>query len=256
MGTLNFSGNTAISQLMFVDNRMYPGGPTVYLMEHYDSPINQMGNAGYIVANFFADATLVCEINFSLHLVTDLLDTAMASIRCMEQELSRHHSSFPLVPCFNEYVSTLNMLYLTILILLFAAMSIFVMYQISQPTASLWTETSVNFTLSYFSMSIARKHSFFDWCRYNHVDTLLSVNVFLTLLIAGRLLSMHNRVKQYLGAHHARTYTSVAAMMVECAVPYSALGLAFIITFALNSPAQNVILPVLSQVMVSRCLLR
>jgi hypothetical protein len=59
MGTLNFSGNTAISQLMFVDNRMYPGGPTVYLMEHYDAPINVMGNAGYIVANFFTDATLV-----------------------------------------------------------------------------------------------------------------------------------------------------------------------------------------------------
>jgi hypothetical protein len=63
---------------------------------------------------------------------------------------------------------------------------------------------------------------------------------------------MYNRVKQHLGAHHAKTYTSVTAMIVECAIPYSVLGVAFIVTFALNSPAQNIILPVLGQVMVGR----
>jgi hypothetical protein len=63
---------------------------------------------------------------------------------------------------------------------------------------------------------------------------------------------MHNRVKNHLGSHHARTYTSVAAMMVESALPYSVLSLAFIISLAVNSPAHNLIISPLSQAMVSR----
>jgi hypothetical protein len=59
MGTINFAGETGISLKMFVNNRMYPGGPTVYLVDHYDDPINQMGNSGYIIANFFTDGLMV-----------------------------------------------------------------------------------------------------------------------------------------------------------------------------------------------------
>ena len=44
---------------MFVENRMYPSGPSMFLNDHYDDPINVLGNAGYIIANFFADALLV-----------------------------------------------------------------------------------------------------------------------------------------------------------------------------------------------------
>jgi hypothetical protein len=61
MGTLNFGGNAALGQAMYVDNRVYPGGPTVWYMDHFDLPANQMGNAGYIISNFFTDATLVSE---------------------------------------------------------------------------------------------------------------------------------------------------------------------------------------------------
>jgi hypothetical protein len=97
MGTLNFAGNTAISQKMFVDNRGYPGGPTVYLVEHYDAAPNQMGNAAYIVANFFTDATLVCPRTLGTVLLPDLFATAVSDIRSMEQEL-RHPS--PSLPSF------------------------------------------------------------------------------------------------------------------------------------------------------------
>ena len=38
---------------------MYPGGPSMFLNDHYDDPMNVLGNAGYIIANFFADALLV-----------------------------------------------------------------------------------------------------------------------------------------------------------------------------------------------------
>jgi ABC-type sulfate transport system permease component len=82
---------------------------------------------------------------------------------------------------------------------------------------------------------------------------------------------MSQKVTQSLGPRYARTYTSVAAMVcvlrhrsrdivadagfdvfsVESALPYSVFGLAFIITYATNNSAQNVLLPILSQVMVS-----
>ena len=53
------AANTDISRRMFVENRLYPDGPSAYLMEHYDDKINVLGNASYVVANFLADALLV-----------------------------------------------------------------------------------------------------------------------------------------------------------------------------------------------------
>ena len=39
------AANTDISRRMFVENRLYPDGPSAYLMEHYDDKINVLGNA-------------------------------------------------------------------------------------------------------------------------------------------------------------------------------------------------------------------
>jgi hypothetical protein len=44
-------------------------------------------------------------------LATDFLDVAMASIYCMEQELSCHPPPFPSVPGFNEYVCMIDVRY-------------------------------------------------------------------------------------------------------------------------------------------------
>jgi hypothetical protein len=57
-------------------------------------------------------------------------------------------------------------------------------------------------------------------------------------------------VKRALGEHHAKKYTSVAAMLVECALPYSAVGFAFIITYAINHPLQEPLIAALSQLVV------
>jgi hypothetical protein len=40
MGALNFGGNAALGQAMYVDNRVYPGGPTVWYMDRFDLPAN------------------------------------------------------------------------------------------------------------------------------------------------------------------------------------------------------------------------
>ncbi|KAL1679934.1 hypothetical protein EV122DRAFT_263237 [Schizophyllum commune] len=197
-GTLNFAGNTDISRRMFVENRMYPGGPSMFLNDHYDDPMNVLGNAGYIIANFFADALLL--------------------YRCYVVWAKRWW--IIVIPGCVFIAST--------------TMSIFLLYQVSQPTESLWLHVDVG--LTYFSLSLA-------------------VNLLLTLLIVGRLLSLSNQVTRMLGSQHARTYTSVAALLVESAAPYAVANLIFIITYGIGSPGSNVVLPVLSQIMCTSSVL-
>lgn len=111
-------------------------------------------------------------------------------------------------------------------------MSIMVIFQSSRPNASLWTTTTVQFTLPYFTISV-------------------SLNIILTLLLVGQLLRMSYDLRKTMGKNHAATYISIAAMLLESATPYAAVGLIFIITYARNSDVQNLALPVLSQIMVS-----
>ncbi len=62
-GTVNFACNTRMTQLMFINNRAFPeGGPMGWFIANYAIDTNTAGNAGYIVANFFADALLVSRL--------------------------------------------------------------------------------------------------------------------------------------------------------------------------------------------------
>lgn len=111
-------------------------------------------------------------------------------------------------------------------------MSIMSVFQSSRPDASLWTTTTVQFALPYFSISI-------------------SLNIILTLLLVARLLYMSYSTRKTIGKELASTYISIASMLVESATPYAITGLIFIITYARKSNVQNLVLPVLSQIMVS-----
>lgn len=66
---------------------------------------------------------------------------------------------------------------------------------------------------------------------------------------------MSKRVKETLGAEHARTYTGIAALVVESAAPYALTYFAFIIAYCLRSAGVNVILPILAQNMCSSSML-
>ena len=49
-----------------------------------------------------------------------------------------------------------------------------------------------------------------------------AINILLTLLIAGRLLLHRQRMVAVLGAQHAGVYVSVATIVIESAILYSA----------------------------------
>ncbi|KAI5835253.1 hypothetical protein K523DRAFT_291923 [Schizophyllum commune Tattone D] len=197
-GTLNYAANTELGLRVYVDNRLYPGGPSAFLVAHYADPCYVMGNASYVVASALADALLLYR-------------------------------------CYIVWAEQWRIVILPVCVYLASiSMSVLLMYQVSQPATSLWHQ--VNFGLAYFSLSLA-------------------VNVILTFLIAGRMLAISKRIKDTLGAQHAHTYTSVAALVVESAAPYALTNLVFIVTYGIGSPASYALLPILSQVMCTSAML-
>ncbi|TDL29997.1 hypothetical protein BD410DRAFT_703038, partial [Rickenella mellea] len=194
LGTISIAANTKFSEEMWIDDRNIPGGPIAWLTEHYSDPVNTLGNAAYIFANFLADGVLLHRLlvvwNYNYYIMV--------------------------IPVLAYLGST--------------AMSILTIFQSAQPGASLWSHTTISFAVPYWSLS-------------------LSLNLLVTLMIATRLLMMRNKIIAVLGPEHSKTYTSVAAMMVESAAPYSITGLIFIICYARASNVQNLVLPVLGQIM-------
>ncbi|KIP10243.1 hypothetical protein PHLGIDRAFT_125731 [Phlebiopsis gigantea 11061_1 CR5-6] len=65
---------------------------------------------------------------------------------------------------------------------------------------------------------------------------VLAINFLVTFLICGRIMYVSKEVKQSLGKEAARPYTSIVAMIVESALPYTVVGIMYIISFGLNSP--------------------
>jgi hypothetical protein len=72
----------------------------------------------------------------------------------------------------------------------------------------------------------------------------------LTGLIVARIIQLRHQVKEMLGIEHCTLYTSLAMVTVESAIPVSCTGLAFIITYAAGSAAQNIFLSILPQLIV------
>ncbi|KAJ6463998.1 hypothetical protein C8R45DRAFT_1024848 [Mycena sanguinolenta] len=67
-------------------------------------------------------------------------------------------------------------------------------------------------------------------------------NLLFTILVATRLLAARKQIVSILGPEHAITYTSITATLVESAALYFIFDLIFVVTFAIHSNVQNLIL--------------
>jgi hypothetical protein len=67
----------------------------------------------------------------------------------------------------------------------------------------------------------------------------LGANILLTILIISRLLIHRKAVTNVLPEGYAKQYLSVTAIIVESAVLYSVFALAFVISYALNNPVNQ-----------------
>ncbi|KAF9476010.1 hypothetical protein BDN70DRAFT_882972 [Pholiota conissans] len=86
-----------------------------------------------------------------------------------------------------------------------------------KPGGNFFHGKSINFGTPYYTITI-------------------SLNIIITLLIVSRLLKLGKAVSRALGRDSAKMYTSVAAMLVESAAPYSAVGVMFLIPYAMGNP--------------------
>ncbi|KAL6306350.1 hypothetical protein BKA93DRAFT_729653 [Sparassis latifolia] len=65
--------------------------------------------------------------------------------------------------------------------------------------------------------------------------TTVGLNVIVTSLICGQILFWARRTRVVLGEDAARTYTGVAAILIESALPYTLCGIALLVSYGLNS---------------------
>ena len=68
------------------------------------------------------------------------------------------------------------------------------------------------------------------------VSLSVGVNIIVTAMICFRLMQMRARMREALSPEMARTYTNVAAILIESAAPLSILGVGVVVTSAQNGP--------------------
>ncbi|XP_006455950.1 hypothetical protein AGABI2DRAFT_180778 [Agaricus bisporus var. bisporus H97] len=107
------------------------------------------------------------------------------------------------------------------------ALSLILIVMLCIPGITLWSTISIDLAIPYWSISIA-------------------LNVIITTCIASRLLYMRYQIRRATVGSGSE-YISITSMMIESAVLYTVNGLIFLVSYAVNSPVQNLALPVLGQ---------
>lgn len=64
LATLFVAACSDFTQLSFIDNREYPGGPGQYEIDMFATPIDELGTVSYVLSNWLADALLVNELSY------------------------------------------------------------------------------------------------------------------------------------------------------------------------------------------------
>lgn len=80
-----------------------------------------------------------------------------------------------------------------------------------------------------------------------HFSLAIGFNILVTAAIVARLQFMRRKIR---GALTSSPYFSISTMIIESSALYSTFGTAFLISMATQSPALNVISPIMGQVAV------
>jgi len=102
-------------------------------------------------------------------------------------------------------------------------------YTSSLPSESIASIKTVNFNLPFWAVAV-------------------TLNMLLTILILWRVLYTRNHAIKTLGDQYGTHYTNAAAIIVESAAPYAALGLVWIVLYGIHNVAFYFFLPLLVQV--------
>ncbi|KAF8871575.1 hypothetical protein BD779DRAFT_1680274 [Infundibulicybe gibba] len=76
---------------------------------------------------------------------------------------------------------------------------------------------------------------------------LMATNIILSGTIVIRILMMRQSIRKFLGAEHAAIYTSIAAIVVEAALPFMIASIALLVLFGGKNTTQDLFIPLLVQ---------
>jgi hypothetical protein len=99
----------------------------------------------------------------------------------------------------------------------FAVTSIITLVECALPNISLLKGKPIQLAVPWASLSV-------------------SLNIILTAMICFRILRMRALTREILSPEMSKMYTSVAAMLIESAAPFSVLGIGLVVTSARKGP--------------------
>ncbi|KAG2062734.1 hypothetical protein BDR04DRAFT_1039857 [Suillus decipiens] len=89
----------------------------------------------------------------------------------------------------------------------------------AMPLSDLWQGLAGRFGISWVALTV-------------------SFNIIVTALIASRLLFFHRRARFILSDEQRSTYTGTVAILVESALPFTVLGIAYLVTYIRDTPSE------------------
>lgn len=99
------------------------------------------------------------------------------------------------------------------------------------PKGSIWIAQSIRFKLPYFAISMC-------------------LNILVTILIVVRLWAARKRIRKLLGSSHGKTYTGIAAMLVESAAPFAVFSFVLIVLYGMDNTVATVFVSVYVHIQV------
>ncbi|OSD05324.1 hypothetical protein PYCCODRAFT_1533092 [Trametes coccinea BRFM310] len=179
-------------QLLYIENRNYPGGPWQYFLNTQDQPVNVIFYACIFVMTFLCDAMMLWR---------NWVIWAAAGTTRMTAYLVNVFPSIMLIVSF--VMGTLWTL------------------QSSHPGLSMYSKQPLAYGTAYYTLS-------------------LGTNVVLTMLIIMRLLKYRRALLDCLPSAHSQHYVSLISIIVESAALYSAFAVAFLVSYAIDAPINQI----------------
>ncbi|CAK5266087.1 unnamed protein product [Mycena citricolor] len=184
-------------QMIYIDNRNYPGGPWKFFLISQTAVVNVMFYATLFLLTFLSDLLVLWRC-WVIWCASGRRVVAWIAI------------SLPVLLLFASFV-----------------MGTLWTLESSQPNLSLYSKLPMSYGTSYYAIS-------------------LGVNIILTALISGRLVSYRRTLAANLSPELAGHYISLATIIIESAALYSVFAILFLITYAINNPTNQIWLGVAS----------
>ncbi|KAG2114520.1 hypothetical protein DEU56DRAFT_188549 [Suillus clintonianus] len=174
--TVSGAANAAFCELMWIEKRNDPGGPSAFFAANLADWYNVFGTATDSAANILTDGLMLYR-------------------------------------CYIIWGSRLQIIVIPAIIYLASAtMTVMMVIESAMPMSNIWQGLAAQFGISWVALTV-------------------SFNVIVTALIISRLLFFHRTVRSVLTDEQRSTYTGLVAILVESALPFTVLGIAYLVTY-------------------------